>query len=93
LGDFTYLKRKSGSQYGVADGDIVKATIVGNVITAYINRVPVLQASDRTYAKGSPGMGFYTNGDPHANSDFGFASFRASDQSQAYTGRTVGESE
>ena len=34
LGSFTYLSQRSGSQYGVTNGDVVKATIVGNVITA-----------------------------------------------------------
>lgn len=49
LGSFTYIKRGEGSQYGVANGDVVKATIVGNVITVYINGVQVLQATDNTY--------------------------------------------
>ena len=80
LGDFTYLSRAKGSRYGVADGDVVKATIVGNVITAYINGVQVLQATDDTYATGSPGIGFYLEGASGANADYGFTSFRASDE-------------
>ena len=39
LGDFTYLVNTTGAQYGVTEGDVVKATIVGNVITAYLNGV------------------------------------------------------
>ena len=39
LGDFSYLVNTSGAQYGVTEGDVVKATIVGNVITAYLNGV------------------------------------------------------
>ncbi len=46
LGKFTYLKQNGGAQYGIADGDVVKATVVGNVITAYINGVQVAQATD-----------------------------------------------
>ena len=79
LGKFTYLNSKKGSEYGVADGDVVKATIIGNVITAYINGVQVLQATDNTYTTGSPGMGFYLQGTTGANSDYGFTSFTASD--------------
>jgi hypothetical protein len=80
LGDFTYLNRARGSRYGVADGDVVKATIVGNVITAYINGEQILQATDDTYATGSPGIGFYLEGASGLNGDYGFTSFRASDE-------------
>jgi hypothetical protein len=73
------LDARGGTPYGVADGDIVKATIVGNVITAYINGVQVLQATDGTYASGSPGIGFYLRGVPGVNRDYGFTSFTASD--------------
>ncbi len=79
LGDFTYLNRARGAHCGVADGDVVKATIVGKVITAYINGVQVLQASDDTYATGSPGIGFYLEGASGMNADYGFTSFTASD--------------
>jgi hypothetical protein len=78
LGRFTYLKEKSGTRYGVADGDVVKATIVGNVITAYINGVQVLQATDDVYALGNPGMGFFLQGTTGVNRDYGFTSFMAS---------------
>jgi hypothetical protein len=78
LGDFTYLNRGTGSRYGVADGDVVEATIVGNVITAYINGVLMLQATDDTYASGSPGMGFYLEAASGVNSDYGFTDFMAS---------------
>jgi hypothetical protein len=81
LGDFTYLKRSDGAQYGVADGDTVKATIVGNVITAYLNGVPVGTATDSTYAMGNPGMGFNLETAAASclgtNGDYGFTSFSA----------------
>jgi len=79
LGDFTYLWASGGPQYGVANGDVVKATIVGNVITVYINGVQMGQVTDNTFAMGSPGMGFYLSGASGINSDFGFTSFMASD--------------
>jgi len=80
LGKFTYLASHEGPNNGVTNGDAVKATIVGNVITAYVNGVQVLQATDDTYATGSPGMGFFLQGAAGVNRDYGFTSFRASDQ-------------
>jgi len=83
LGRFTYLNTASGSQYGVEDGDVVKATIVGTVITAYINGVRVLQAADSAYPAGSPGMGFYLEGARGSNADYGFTGFTATDRPPA----------
>jgi len=80
LGKFTFLASQSGSQYGVANGDVVRATIIGNMITAYINGVQVLQVTDSTYASGSPGMGFFLQGATGVNSDYGFTSFTATDK-------------
>jgi hypothetical protein len=75
-----YLKQNGGAQYGIADGDVVKATAVGNVITAYINGVQVAQATDTTFTHGSPGIGFYLQGATGVNTDYGFTSFTASDK-------------
>ena len=44
LGSLTLLAGTPGP--GLHDGDVVKATIVGNVITAYINGAQVLQWTD-----------------------------------------------
>jgi len=85
VGDFTYLATRGGAQYGVSDGDIVKATIVGNVITAYINGVQVAQATDNTYATGNPGIGFNANVGS-TNVDFGFKSVSVSDNAGASKG-------
>jgi tetratricopeptide (TPR) repeat protein len=79
LGSFTYLDRHKGAQYGVASGDVIKATIVGNVITAYINGVQIAQATDSTYPTGQPGIGFFLQGTTGVNRDYGFTSFTASD--------------
>jgi hypothetical protein len=83
LGDFSYLSNKSGSQYGVKDGDVVKATIVGSAITVYINGVQVNQATDTTFGTGNPGMGFFIDGASGVNQNFGFTSFTATDGTQA----------
>lgn len=77
LGDFSYVKTGDGPRYGVSNGDVVKATMVGNLITVYINGNQVLQATDETYTNGSPGMGFYIEGATRGNDDFGFTSFAA----------------
>jgi len=77
LGKFSYVATTQGP--GLSDGDVVKATIVGNVITAYINGVQVLQGTDATYAKGNPGIGFFLQGAAGVNGDYGFTSFTATD--------------
>ena len=59
LGEFTYLVQKQGTQYGVSNGDVVKATIDDNVITAYVNGVALMSVTDDTYSSGSPGIGFW----------------------------------
>jgi hypothetical protein len=89
LGKFGYLSQKMGSRFGVADGDVVKATVVGNVITGYINDVPVIQVTDNTYTAGNPGMGFWFKRSSRkriwleknagGNADFGFRRFAAWD--------------
>ena len=53
--------------------------MVGGAITAYINGVQVLHATDNTFTSGSPGMGFYVEGATGVNADFGFANFTAAD--------------
>jgi hypothetical protein len=74
LRDWTSLVKHTGSQYGVKDGDLVQATIVGNAIKGYVNGVEVISATDNTYKTGNPGMGFnYGVGD--SNVDFGFSSY------------------
>jgi hypothetical protein len=74
LAAFTSLARAQGPQYGVSDGDVVEATIVGNEISSYINGVKVLSATDDTFAGGSPGIGFnFGCGDTYV--DHGFTSY------------------
>ena len=75
LADFTYLANLHGQQYGVKTGDVVKAMIVGNVITAFKNGVLLAQVTDKTYSTGNPGMGFNEG----TNGDYGFTSFTATD--------------
>ena len=74
IADFTSLARAVGPQYGVKHGDVVEATIVGNVIRSYINGVEVLSVTNDTFAAGSPGVGlnFFVG---NTNVDHGFSSF------------------
>jgi hypothetical protein len=72
--DFTSLQRHVGSEYGVKDGDLVEATIVGNVIKGYVNGVELLSVTNDAFETGSPGIGFnFGVGD--TNVDHGFTSF------------------
>ena len=77
LGNFTFLSHITTGP-GIANGDVVKATIVGSTITAYINGVQVNQVVDSTFSSGNPGMGFYLHNAANLNADFGFTSFTAS---------------
>ncbi len=80
LGKFKYLASQEGVNYGVTKGDLVRATIVGNMITAYINGVRVLRVRDNTYTTGNPGIGFFLQGGSGVNKDYGFTSFKVSDR-------------
>ena len=74
IGDFTSLAKLSGPQYGVEDGDIVEASIAGDVIKGYINGVEMIAATDDVFDQGSPGVGFnFFVGD--TNVDHGFSYF------------------
>ena len=76
LGKFTYLARMHGPEYGLKNGDILKASIIGNVITVYINGVKKARAVDDTFKSGNPGIGEFLACDNGrgvgTNADFGF---------------------
>ena len=80
LGKFTMLKETKGSEYGVKDGDMVKATMIGNVLSVYINGVQKIQLSDGKFSSGNPGIGYYLEGGTGVIGDFGFSSFTATDK-------------
>ena len=79
LADFTYLARRNGPQYAAKTGDVIKATIVGNLITAFKNGVIMDQVTDNTFAQGNPGMGINEG----ANGSYGFSTFKAWDRLEA----------
>jgi hypothetical protein len=72
--DFTSLKKLIGPQYGIKDGDLVEATVVGNVLKGFINGVEVISATDDTFDEGNPGIGF-NFGVGNTNVDHGFTYF------------------
>ena len=80
LGKFTYIAKTKGSKYGVKTGDVVKATIIGDVLRVYINGVQIIRVTDGKFATGNPGMGFYLEGATGVMHDYGFTSFMATDR-------------
>ncbi len=81
LGKFTYLVDKQGADYGLKDGDTLKASIVGNLITVYVNGVQKAQVRDDKHKTGNPGIGIFLECDNGrgigTGRDFGFKSFTA----------------
>ena len=80
LGAWMMLKETHGSQYGVADGDVVKASIKGDMITVWINGVQVAQTRDYLFTSGNPGIGLYIEGTTGVDNQYGFSSFTATSE-------------
>jgi len=69
MGNYTPLSFSGGSgSLGreFITGDVVKATIAGNVISLYINGLLIGRATDSVYTTGQPGISFFTR--PGGNS-------------------------
>lgn len=82
LGDFTILTASGAVRLPRAPvtGDIIKAQIVGSLITVFFNGVQVGSVSDSTWTTGNPGIGFYSDdASGTQNSRFGFTAFTARD--------------
>jgi hypothetical protein len=58
IGGWTSLAKRVGLQYGVQDGDLIEASIVGDVITGYLNGLKVISVTDDKIKSGAPGIGF-----------------------------------
>jgi hypothetical protein len=61
-GDYTVLPTLAGSgSLGreLLSGDLIKCSISGNVINAYINGTLVMRTSDSAFTTGQPGIGFF----------------------------------
>ncbi len=81
LGSYTYISENHGTNFGLKDGDILKASIVGNLIRVYVNGVEKARVRDDKYKTGNPGIGEFLHGGVGrgvgSNPDFGFTSFTA----------------
>jgi hypothetical protein len=75
LNNFTYIVRNATTS--CVNSDVLKLTAVGDTFTVYKNGVQVLQGTDDTFQKGSPGVGFYNSVDTNW-SGFGLSNFSAS---------------
>ena len=74
VGDWISLARHTGIQYGVEHGDVIEATVFGNVIKGFINGVEMISVLDGVLAEGAPGIGFnFFVG--NTNVDHGFSTF------------------
>jgi hypothetical protein len=72
--DWVVLQDHYGAEFGVKDGDLIEATVVGNVIKGFVNGQELITATDDVFSSGNPGIGFnYGVGD--TNVDHGFTSF------------------
>jgi hypothetical protein len=53
---------------------VIEATVIGNVLTGYVNGVEMISVTDDVYTDGAPGIGFnFGVGD--TNVDHGLSSF------------------
>jgi hypothetical protein len=87
LNDFTYISKVG---IGCADGDILKAVALGDIISVYKNGAKVLEGKDGNYTSGSPGIGFYEDSNDVWSKlgfsswrQFGFSRFSATDDMRA----------
>ncbi|HLZ32203.1 MAG TPA: hypothetical protein VKV73_33185 [Chloroflexota bacterium] len=77
LSDFTVLI--SDNTISVADGDTMGFTAVGPLLTAYKNGVQILQTTDTTFERGTPGVGQYLKNQTGNNANWGLTRFVAND--------------
>jgi len=84
LGDYTVLSEHRGRNYGVQNGDLVKATISGTTvatINVYVNGQQMGQATDpKAFTSGNPGIGFWLK-EAFDPTTYGFSNFSATDGS------------
>ena len=74
VGNFTVLQ--GGDYYGLKDGDMFEASILGDLITVSVNGHQIAQVRDSTFNTGDPGIGFFRRA-CGTNADVGFQSFSA----------------
>lgn len=82
VSSFDYLLRNTGSQYQVNNGDVVRAEIQGNIISAFRNgsllaSVDITSIGGTVYTTGAPGIGHNIATGGTDFDQFGFTSFSA----------------
>jgi hypothetical protein len=66
LNDFTYLD-PSGPGFGaLVEGDVIRASVVGHVITVTKNGAEVMRVEDSVWSDGNPGLGMFVRPDATA---------------------------
>lgn len=73
IGSFQVLNQNATT---ANNGDVLKVSIVGSVISAYVNGALVVTATDSTHSTGNPGIGFFKR-TAGLNSAYGFSNFSA----------------
>jgi hypothetical protein len=77
FGDFTEIGGDDdGLGRSLVTGDVLRARMVGPVITCYVNDVLLAQATDATWKDGQPGIGFFRR-ESGASSDLAFSRYTA----------------
>ncbi|PWB61685.1 MAG: hypothetical protein C3F14_11420 [Deltaproteobacteria bacterium] len=75
--DFTMLFAQTGAEWGVQDGDVVRAEIIGDTIRVWVNGVLKATVVDPSpFPSGSPGIGM-NYGAGQTLSNFGWKSIKA----------------
>lgn len=77
IGNVTYIFDGQDLNRALVTGDVLKATNVDGVITAYLNGEQVAQVIDTIYVGGAPGMGLNNYGEATDPTDFGLSRFTA----------------
>lgn len=78
LGSFTQLNG-DGNVHHCVNGDVLKMTAVGSLISVFLNGSLIETATDSTYTSGFPGVGAFTTGGTGINGNFGISSVTLSD--------------
>jgi hypothetical protein len=80
LGAWMFLQKNEGPKFGVKDGDVIKASMVGKVFTVWVNGVKIAQTTDYLFTSGNPGIGFYQEGVTGGSDQCGLSNFTATDK-------------
>jgi hypothetical protein len=78
FGNYSVLSGRGRRSLGreLVSGDVVKGTVIGNTITAYINGVEIYEAVDSMWTSGQPGIGFFKR-TAGLNTDLAITSYTA----------------